>query len=45
MGAVASFAALQAVLAEHKPGDRVRARVHRNGADITVLVTLGSLAS
>jgi putative serine protease PepD len=42
---VQSMAALQSVLAAHKPGDRVRARVSRDGAESTVLVTLGSLTS
>jgi putative serine protease PepD len=39
-----SVAALQSVLAAHKPGDRVQARLSRNGTESTVLVTLGSLA-
>jgi S1-C subfamily serine protease len=38
-------AALQSVLAAHKPGARVQARVSRGGAESTVLVTLGSLTS
>ena len=42
---VPSVAALQSVLAAHKPGDRVRARVSRDGAESTVLLTLGSLTS
>jgi S1-C subfamily serine protease len=42
---VPSMAALQSVLAAHKPGDRVQARVSRDGAESTVLVTLGSLTS
>ena len=41
----ASVAALQSVLAAYKPGDRVPARLSRNGAESTVLVTLGSLTS
>ena len=41
----ASVAALQSVLAAHKPGDRVQARVERNGNESTVQVTLGSLTS
>ena len=41
----ASAAALQSVLAAHKPGDRVQARVSRNGTESTVLVTLGTLTS
>jgi S1-C subfamily serine protease len=41
----ASVAALQSVLAAHKPGDRVQARLSRNGTESTVLVTLGSLTS
>jgi S1-C subfamily serine protease len=40
---VPSMAALQSVLAAHTPGDRVQARVSRDGAESTVLVTLGSL--
>jgi S1-C subfamily serine protease len=40
-----SLAALQSVLAAHKPGDRVQARLTRNGGGSTVLVTLGSLTS
>ena len=42
---VPSVAALQAMLAAHKPGDRMPARVSRDGAESTVLVTLGSLTS
>jgi S1-C subfamily serine protease len=42
---VPSVAALQSVLAAHKPGDRVQARVSRDGAESTVLVTLDSLTS
>jgi hypothetical protein len=38
-------AALQTVLAAHKPGDRVQARVSHDGAESTVLVILGSLTS
>jgi len=41
----ASVAALQSVLAAHKPGDRIPARLSRNGAESTVQVTLGSLTS
>jgi putative serine protease PepD len=41
----ASVAALQSVLAGHKPGDRVQARLSRNGTESTVVVTLGSLTS
>lgn len=41
----ASVAGLQSVLAEHKPGDRVQARLSRNGTETAVLVTLGSLTS
>ena len=33
---VPSVAALQSVLAAHKPGDRVQARVSRDGAESTV---------
>lgn len=42
---ITSIAALQSVLAAHKPGDRVRARLSRNGSELTVLVILGSLSS
>jgi S1-C subfamily serine protease len=42
---VPSVAALQSVLAAHKPGDRVQARVSREGAESTVLVILGNLTS
>jgi S1-C subfamily serine protease len=42
---VGSVAALQSVLAAHKPGDRVQARVSRNGTQSTVQLTLGSLTS
>jgi putative serine protease PepD len=42
---VLSVAALQSVLAAHKPGDRVQARVLRNGTESTVQLTLGSLTS
>ena len=42
---VASLAGLQSVLAAHKPGDQVPARVLRNGTESTVQVTLGSLTS
>ena len=38
-----SVAALQSVLAAHKPGDRVPARLSRNGTESTVQVTLGSI--
>jgi len=40
-----SVTALQAVLALHKPGDRVPVRLARNGSTSTVTVTLGSLTS
>jgi S1-C subfamily serine protease len=40
-----SVAALQSVLAAHKPGDRVQAQVARDGTTSTVTVTLGSLTS
>jgi S1-C subfamily serine protease len=40
-----SLAALQSVLAARKPGDRVQARVSRDGTISTVTVTLGSLTS
>ena len=39
---VPSVAALQSVLAAHKPGDRVQARVSRGGAESAVQLTLGS---
>jgi S1-C subfamily serine protease len=42
---VPSVAALQSVLAAHKPGDRVQARMSRDGAESTVRVTLGGLTS
>jgi putative serine protease PepD len=42
---VPSVAALQSVLATHKPGDRVPARLSRNGTESTVQVTLGSITS
>ena len=38
-----SLAALQSVLAAHKPGDRVQAQLSRDGTESTVTVTLGSL--
>jgi putative serine protease PepD len=41
----ASVAALQSVLTAHKPGDRIPARLSRNGTESTVQVTLGSLTS
>jgi putative serine protease PepD len=41
----ASVAALQSVLAAHKPGDRIQASLSRGGTESTVLVTLGSLTS
>jgi putative serine protease PepD len=40
-----SITALQAVLAAHKPGDRVPVRISRDGKELTVQVTLGSLTS
>jgi putative serine protease PepD len=42
---VTSLAALQSVLAAHKPGDRVQASLSRDGALSTVTITLGSLTS
>ena len=42
---VPSVAALQSVLAAHKPGDRIQARLSRDGTESTVQVTLGSLTS
>jgi putative serine protease PepD len=42
---VPSVAALQSILAAHKPGDSVQARVSRGGTETTVTVTLGSLIS
>jgi putative serine protease PepD len=41
----ASLAALQAVLAAHKPGEHVQAQLTRDGTVSTVTVTLGSLTS
>lgn len=40
-----SLAALQSVLAAHKPGDRVQARLSRDGTTSAVTATLGSLTS
>jgi S1-C subfamily serine protease len=42
---VASLAALQSVLAAHKPGDRVQAQLSRDGTETTVTLTLGTLTS
>jgi putative serine protease PepD len=42
---VPSVAALQSVLAARKPGDRIPARLSRNGTESTVQVTLGSITS
>jgi putative serine protease PepD len=42
---VSSVAALQSVLAAHKPGDKIPAQLTRNGSQTTVTITLGSLAS
>lgn len=42
---VTSVAALQSVLAAHKPGDRVQARLSRDGTESIVQVTLGSITS
>lgn len=39
----ASLAALQSVLAAHKPGDRVQAQLSRDGATSAVTVALGAL--
>ncbi len=41
----ATLAALQSILAAHKPGDRVPARLSRDGNTSTVTVTLGTLTS
>jgi len=41
----ASLAALQSVLAAHKPGDHVQAQLTRNGTETTVTLTLGTLTS
>jgi S1-C subfamily serine protease len=38
-------ATLQSVLATHKPGDRVQARVARDGTQSTVQLTLSNLTS
>jgi putative serine protease PepD len=40
-----SVAELQTVLAAHKPGDKVQARISRDGTESTVTVTLGSITS
>lgn len=40
-----SLAALQSVLAAHKPGDHVQARLTRDGTTTTVTITLGTLTS
>jgi putative serine protease PepD len=37
--------ALQAVLARHRPGDRVPVRLSRSGTSSSITVTLGSLTS
>jgi S1-C subfamily serine protease len=42
---VTSVDALQAILAAHQPGDRIPARLSRNGTGSTVQVRLGSLTS
>jgi putative serine protease PepD len=42
---VTSLAALQSILAAHKPGDRVQAQLSRDSAVSTVTITLGSLTS
>jgi S1-C subfamily serine protease len=42
---VPSVAALQSVLAAHKPGDRVQGRLSRGGTESAVQLTLGSLTS
>jgi S1-C subfamily serine protease len=42
---VPSVAALQSVLAVHRPGDKVAARLSRDGTQTTVTITLASLAS
>jgi S1-C subfamily serine protease len=42
---IASLAALQSVRTAHKSGDRVLARLSRDGTTTTVTVTLGSLTS
>ncbi|TVZ06586.1 hypothetical protein EAS64_04125 [Trebonia kvetii] len=39
------LAALQSVLAAHKPGDRVQAQLTRDGTETTVTVILGTLTS
>lgn len=38
-----SAAALQSVIATHKPGDQVQVQISRNGTQSTVTVTLGNL--
>lgn len=42
---ITSVAALQSVLVARKPGDRIEARLPRNGTESTIPVTLGSLTS
>ena len=42
---VPSVATLQSVLAAHKPGDPVQARVARDGTQSTVQLTLSNLTS
>jgi S1-C subfamily serine protease len=41
--AVRNYIELQAQVRQHRPGDSVALKVHRNGSDVTVNVTLGSL--
>ncbi|HEX6853691.1 MAG TPA: trypsin-like peptidase domain-containing protein [Streptosporangiaceae bacterium] len=40
---IPSVAALQSVLAAHKPGDQIQARIVRDGSESSVQVTLGNL--
>jgi len=39
---VRSYIELQAQVRQHRPGDKVDLKVHRNGSDVTVTVTLGT---
>jgi S1-C subfamily serine protease len=41
--AIRNYIELQAQVRQHRPGDTVQLQVHRNGDDVTVKVTLGSL--
>jgi S1-C subfamily serine protease len=39
---IRSYIELQAQIRQHRPGDKVDLKVHRNGSDVTVTVTLGT---